>query len=138
MPKGACLCGAVSFEVKGDLPPPDACHCKGCRKSSGHFFASTDVTRDALTVNGSENVTWYRSSEKVRRGFCSVCGSPLFWDPLHRDWTAVAMGAFEAPTGARLDKHIFVHEAGDYYKISDGLPRFGPDPQSEWRPGPES
>lgn len=135
MPRGACLCGAVSFEVKGELPPPDACHCSKCRKSSGHYFASTDVPGDALTINGAENVTWYQSSEKVRRGFCSTCGSPLFWDPLHRDWTAVAMGAFESPTGTHLDKHIFVHEAGDYYEISDGLPRYGPSPDSEWLPG---
>lgn len=134
MPKGACLCGAVRFEVEGELPPPDACHCSHCRKSSGHYFASTDVPRDSLTVHGAGHVAWYQSSEKVRRGFCSICGSPLFWDPLHRDWTAVAMGAFEAPTGTRLDKHIFVHEAGDYYDIADGLPRFGSDPASPWSP----
>ncbi|HLL29957.1 MAG TPA: GFA family protein [Allosphingosinicella sp.] len=138
MPRGACLCGAVSFEVKGDLPPPDACHCSQCRKSSGHYFASTDIPTERLTLRGAEHVTWYRSSEKVRRGFCSVCGSPLFWDPLHRDWTAIAMGAFEAPTGTRLDKHIFVHEAGDYYEIADGLKRYGPSPDSEWLPGTES
>ena len=138
MPKGACLCGAVSFEVKGELPPPDACHCSNCRQSSGHYFASTDIPRDAVAVHGAEHVTWYRSSEKVRRGFCSICGSPLFWDPLHRDWTAIAMGAFEKPTGTRLDKHIFVHEAGDYYEIGDGLPRFGPDSTSEWLPGTDS
>lgn len=135
MARGACLCGAVSFEVKGELPTPDACHCTQCRKSSGHYFASTDVPGDSLTVDGAEHVTWFRSSETVRRGFCSICGSALFWDPLHRDWTAVAMGAFEAPTGTRLGKHIFVHEAGDYYEISDGLPRHGATPDGEWLPG---
>ena len=138
MPRGACLCGAVSFEVRGELPPPDGCHCSQCRKSSGHYFASTDVPRDALTVRGAEHLTWYQSSEKVRRGFCSVCGSSLFWDPVHRDWTAVAMGAFEVPTGARMNKHIFVHEQGDYYELSDGLPRFGPNAESEWLPGTDS
>jgi hypothetical protein len=134
MPKGACLCGAVSFEVDGDLPPPDGCHCTACRKSSGHYFASTDVPREALTIRGAELVTWYYSSEKARRGFCSICGASLFWDPLHRDWTAVAMGAFEGPTGTSLAKHIFVHEKGDYYDLADGLPRFGSDPAAEWDP----
>jgi len=33
------------------------------------------------------------------------------------------MGAFDAPTSAHLEKHIFVAEKGDYYKISDGLPQ---------------
>jgi hypothetical protein len=123
MPKGACLCGAVRFEVAGELPEPDACHCSQCRKVSGHFWASTDVPSADVTIHGEDKVCWYQSSEKVRRGFCSVCGSALFWDPIHRDWIAIAMGAFEAPTGARLGKHIFVADKGDYYEIGDGLPQ---------------
>jgi hypothetical protein len=124
MPKGSCLCGAVSFEVKGDLPAPDACHCTSCRKSTGHYLVSTDVPRDSLTIEGAENVGWYRSSEKVRRGFCSTCGSTLFWDPIHRDWTGVAMGAFEAPTGTRIHVHVHTADKGDYYGIGDGAPQY--------------
>lgn len=124
MHKGACLCGAVSFEVTGDLPGPDACHCSSCRKWSGHYFASTDVKRAALTIHGERHVTWYRSSEKVRRGFCRECGSSLFWDPPpDRDWIGVAMGAFEPPTDTMLRIHIFVAEKGDYYDIADGVPQ---------------
>lgn len=123
MHKGSCLCGAVTFEVQGDLPPPDACHCVQCRKQSGHFFASTDVPRERVTIHGSDKVSWYRSSEKVRRGFCSVCGSTLFWDPLVRDWIGLAMGAFDTPTRTHLGMHIFVSQKGDYYEIADGLPQ---------------
>ena len=123
MHKGACLCGAVSFEVAGELPGPDLCHCSQCRKVSGHAWASTDVPRAALTVHGGENLTWFQSSPKVRRGFCSTCGSALFWDPPHRNSIAVAMGAFEAPTGTHLAKHIFVADKGDYYDIADGVPQ---------------
>jgi hypothetical protein len=113
----------VRFEVTGALPPPDACHCTQCRKQSGHFFASTDVPRAALTIHGADHVTWFRSSEKVRRGFCSTCGSALFWDPLHKDWIGVAMGAIDGPTGTRLRIHIYVADKGDYYDIADGLPQ---------------
>ncbi|MDP3339540.1 GFA family protein [Frigidibacter sp.] len=121
--KGACLCGAVRFEVEGGLAPADACHCTMCRKLSGHYFASTDVPRDRLTVQGEDAVRWYQSSEKVRRGFCGTCGSQLFFDPPHRDSIAVAMGAFEGETGTRLHIHIFVADKGDYYDIADGLPQ---------------
>ncbi|AMY69924.1 GFA family protein [Frigidibacter mobilis] len=121
--RGSCLCGAVRFEVAGDLAPPDACHCTICRKLSGHYFASTDVPRDRLTVHGAEAVRWYPSSEKVRRGFCGTCGAQLFFDPPHRDSIAVAMGAFEGGTGTRLHIHIFVADKGDYYDIADGLPQ---------------
>jgi hypothetical protein len=123
MHKGSCLCGAVSFEVAGDLPGPDACHCRQCRKFSGHIYAGTDVPRAAVTIRGGESVTWYRSSEKVRRGFCSKCGSSLFWDPIYRDWIGISMGAFDTPTHTRLAKHIFVADKGDYYDIADGVPQ---------------
>ena len=121
--KGSCLCGAISFVVTGQLKAPDACHCVQCRKHSGHYFASTDVPKDALAISGQENLTWYHSSQRVRRGFCSICGSSLFFDPPARDWMGIAMGAFDAPTSTRLEMHIFVAEKGDYYEIGDGLPQ---------------
>ena len=74
-------------------------------------------------VQGEEAVRWYQASAKVRRGFCATCGSFLFWDPIHKDVIAVAMGAFDAPTGTKLAMHIFVADKGDYYDIADGLPQ---------------
>jgi hypothetical protein len=123
MHKGSCLCGAVRFEVAGELKGPDACHCTQCRKTSGHYWASTDVPRSALTIHRADNLTWFQSSERVRRGFCSTCGSALFWDPVKKDTIGVAMGAFESPTNTRLAIHIFVADKGDYYDITDGLPQ---------------
>lgn len=123
MHRGSCLCGAVRFEVAGELKGPDACHCTQCRKTSGHYWASTDVPRSSLTIHGADNLTWFQSSERVRRGFCSTCGSALFWDPIRKDTIGVAMGAFESPTNTRLAIHIFVADKGDYYDITDGLPQ---------------
>ena len=123
MHKGSCLCGAVSFEVSGSLHPPEACHCSQCRKQSGHYWASTDVLRAALTLEGADRLTWFQSSERVRRGFCSRCGSALLWDVAGRDSIEVAMGAFDAPTNIKLGMHIFVADKGDYYEIADGLPQ---------------
>jgi hypothetical protein len=123
MHTGSCLCRAITFEVEGDLAPPDACHCTQCRKQSGHFWASTDVPKAALTIKGEDKLTWFQASEKVRRGFCSACGSFLFWDPIHREKIAIAMGAFDGSTGIQLAHHIFVADKGDYYEIADGLPQ---------------
>ncbi|WP_442915848.1 GFA family protein [Loktanella sp. M215] len=121
MHQGACLCGAITFAVTGPLPAPNACHCTQCRKQSGHVWASVDVNRSALTVTGAP--TWFAASAQVRRDFCPTCGSFLFWDPLKGDTTAVAMSAFDGPTGVRLARHIFVADKGDYYDIADGLPQ---------------
>jgi hypothetical protein len=122
MNRGSCHCRKVKFTVAAELRPPDACHCTQCRKQSGHFSASTDVLRTSLTIEGEENISWYRSSEKIRRGFCSHCGSQLFWDPIGREKIAITMGAFDGSTGTKLAMHIFVADKGDYYEIADGLP----------------
>jgi hypothetical protein len=123
---GTCLCGEVRIEIL-ERPDhaPEACHCKQCRKQSGHVLAAVNVRRDALRVHGNDKVTWYQSSDKVKRGFCSLCGSTLFWKPtiVGYEYTAVAMGALEAPTGMKLSKHTFVGDKGDYYEIADGIPQ---------------
>lgn len=123
MHSGSCLCGAVQFSVVGDLPEASACHCTMCRKHTGHYEAGVDVPRSSLTVTGDDKITWFKSSDKVRRGFCAVCGSSLFFDPIHLDWIGIMMGAFDGPTGTKLALHIFVADKGDYYEIADGLPQ---------------
>lgn len=124
MSVGSCLCGAVSFRVKGELKRPDACHCRQCRKFSGHYFVSTDVPRDAVEIHGGEHVSWYASSARVRRGFCRQCGASLFFDPPAKDWIGIAMGAFDGSTGTCTELHVFVAEKGDYYRIDDDLPQY--------------
>lgn len=121
---GSCLCGAVKFTVDGELKAPDACHCTQCRKFSGHFSVSTDVSRKNLGIIGKEHITWYFSSAKVRRGFCSICGSALFFDPLAKDWIGIHMGAFDGITGVHTELHVYTAEKGDYYDIADGLPTY--------------
>ena len=123
MHTGACLCGSVRFELTEPPGAPVACHCVQCRKQSGHYFASANVPKAAVRLQGAECITWYAASDKVRRGFCSRCGAWLFWEPVHRDWTSVAMGALDGPTGLQLARHIFVAEKGDYYALADGLPQ---------------
>ncbi|MCP5035987.1 MAG: GFA family protein [Rhodobacteraceae bacterium] len=125
MHKGSCLCGNVTFTVTGDLSAPDACHCTMCRKVSGHYTSGTGVLRDRLHVKGSKNITWYRSSNRARQGFCTTCGSSLFFDPVTgTDWISVSMGAFDTPTGTKICEHIFTADKGDYYTIADDLPQY--------------
>jgi len=126
MYKGSCLCGAIKFKVTGSLGQSDACHCVQCRKWTGHFLPSTEVKREALQFESKNELKWYQSSEKVRRGFCAQCGSSLFFDPIDQskhNWIAIALGAFDQPTQVKLGMHIFIAEKGDYYELNDGLPQ---------------
>lgn len=124
---GGCLCGAVQYVVKGAMRPVIACHCAQCRKTSGHHVAATSAPRAAVQVTGE--VVWYRSSDRARRGFCGICGSNLFWDGPGENMSIFA-GTLEGATGLAMAGHIFCADKGDYYAISDGLPRAeGYDPE---------
>ncbi len=41
MKTGSCLCGAVAFEIRGELRPVIACHCIQCRKQTGNYMSAT-------------------------------------------------------------------------------------------------
>ncbi len=118
--EGGCLCGAVRYRVHGPLREVIACHCTQCRKASGHHVAATAAARGDLAISGE--VKWYCSSPGVRRGFCPVCGSNLFWDAGAQSISIFA-GTLDGPTGLSIARHIFCADKGDYYEIGDDLPK---------------
>jgi hypothetical protein len=123
MGTGGCLCGAVRYEVRGPLRPVVNCHCTLCRRTSGHFAAFTATRPEDLVLTESEGLRWYRSSAKAGRGFCEICGSSLFWEPVSGERVSIAAGTLDLPTGLETAAHIFVEDSSDYYTINDGLPK---------------
>jgi len=119
---GACLCGQVTFTIEGDVRMAIACHCKQCRRWTGNFWTATQCGDDQLTfTSGEELVTWYRSSDFAKRGFCRNCGANLFYKPhgleAFKDRTSVSAGVLEDPTGLEFGQHIFCADRGDYYDL---------------------
>lgn len=125
MRSGSCLCGAVQYEVTGQIEGLSVCHCSQCRKQSGHLWASGFVPDAALTITQDGGLKWYASSEVAKRGFCGACGSFLFWKKTAEDTTSFSLGSLDGSTGLKLEKHIFVADKGDYDVITDDLPRKG-------------
>ncbi len=123
MKTGCCLCGAVAFEIHGDLRPVVACHCTQCRKQTGTYMSATACADSDLRLTSGRGLKWYRSSDEAQRGFCGECGSPLFWKKDGSNTTSIAAGSIDGPTGAPLDGHIFCESAGDYYVIAGGAYR---------------
>ncbi len=121
---GSCLCGGVRYVLGGALRNSVACHCVQCRKTSGHYVSATQAAAGQLDITQSATLQWYRSSPKAERGFCSTCGSSLFWR--HADdggAVSVMSGTLDGATGITTEKHIFVADKGDYYDIADDLPQ---------------
>ena len=125
---GACLCGAVSYSINGALRPVVACHCSQCRKTSGHFVAATEVGDETLEIRDPEGaLRWYRSSPSARRGFCSGCGSSLFWKRDDKDRTSIMAGTLTGDTGLTVEAHIYTADKGDYYTLDTDIPHFAAD-----------
>ncbi|MDA0680696.1 MAG: GFA family protein [Proteobacteria bacterium] len=124
---GSCLCGGVKYEVTGALRPIVYCHCDQCRKTSGHFVASTACSPEQLVLRADEDLRWYRSSASAQRGFCQRCGSSLFWRPEGKPYICIMAGTLTRPTALSASAHIYVHMASDYYSIDDGLPQYEDD-----------
>ena len=127
---GGCLCGGVTYEIRGELSSVDYCHCSQCRKTSGHFVAAASCSPDALHLIADESLTWFESSPIADRGFCAVCGSSLLWRPKHGRHISVMAGTLDAPTGLKAVEHIYVADASDYHSIAYGLPQYPGEPDS--------
>jgi hypothetical protein len=122
---GACLCGAVRFELRPPVRDVLVCHCRQCARWTGHVVAAAAVApQNFAMLSGSVEVGWYAASSHAVRGFCRSCGSSLFWKPKDGSRIAVLAGALEPPTHLRIAAHIFVASKSDYYEICDGAPRF--------------
>jgi len=125
---GGCLCGAIRYEIYGPLRDVVNCHCSKCRRFHGNFGAYTSIRHEDLILIKQTSLKWYHSvtdeTPDVQRGFCSECGSSLFWHPKGREMIAVAAGSLDEPTRLKTIGHIWLSQRGDFYELNDDLPRF--------------
>lgn len=122
---GGCLCGAVRFETRGELREVIGCHCSQCRRQTGLYYAATDVPLEQFGLLEEATLAWYRASDSARRGFCSTCGSALFWQAQGSDKISILAGAFDQPSGLRMGYHIYCDDKPDFYDLpNDGLARY--------------
>ena len=122
---GGCLCGAVRYRVKGAVRAElSACHCGQCRRQHGALGVFSSADAKSVEIEGTDKLRWYNASPGARRGFCSVCGSKLFWQEVGGAALDMTAGSLDHPEGLRLAHHIYVASKGDYYEIQDDLPKF--------------
>ena len=124
---GGCQCGAVRFRV-GHLGRGSICHCRMCQKAFGGFYGPLITAHDVAWTRGAPK--YFQSSNKVRRGFCGDCGTPLTYE--HEGRVELAIGAFDDPE--RATPTIQVNPA-DRLSFVNGLPAL-PFRDSVTEPGP--
>ncbi len=90
---GGCQCGAVRFRIR-DLGRASHCHCRMCQKAFGAIGGTLVTANGLVWTRGA--LKYFRSSNKVRRGFCGDCGTPLTFE-VDGGATDVAIAAFDRP-----------------------------------------
>ena len=94
---GGCQCGAVRFRVEGQPQRASICWCRMCQKAfGGPFGALVTVDVDQLAWTRNERST-FQSSDRIRRGFCAACGTPLTFE-WSEDRIDLAVFAFDDPS----------------------------------------
>lgn len=126
MYKGSCLCGAVTFEIRGSIRDIVMCHCSLCRKAQGSAFATNGLVDAAeFTLHGEEMLTGYESAPGNVKYFCSRCGSPMLNRSAKRPgMVRIRLGTVESDISERPRAHIFASSKANWEQITDDIPQY--------------
>jgi len=116
--QGKCLCGAVAITAKNASNNVGACHCSMCRRWGGGPLMAIDCGTD-VSIDGEENVSVFNTSEWAERGFCSKCGSHLFYRLKQTGQHIIAAGIFEDGESLVFDHQVFIDEKPSYYRFAN-------------------
>lgn len=133
MMTGGCHCGAIRYEVSGDVIGHSLCHCVDCRRSSGAPMVGWAMVPDTqLRVTGETSI--YASSENGRRHFCIQCGTGLFYsnDAMLPGLVDITSATLDEPEKLAPEDHIQVADRIEWMTTVHTLPeheRFPPQPE---------
>ena len=126
MYKGSCLCGAVTYELRGELGPIVFCHCSRCRKAQGTAFGTNSPVKasEFHLLGGQDALKEFESSPGKHRVFCSHCGSPVYSRNTAIPGTLrLRIGLLDTPIAARPVAHIYASSHAEWEDILDALPQ---------------
>jgi hypothetical protein len=120
---GSCFCGAVKYEIHGEIGAAYYCHCSRCRKISGSAFSANAVVRknDVVIVQGQESLKAFTSDTGVSRVFCSNCGSSIFVSQGNQ--MRLRLGTLDTVPPEPPGAHIFTGSKAEWFEILDQLPQ---------------
>lgn len=111
MTQGRCNCGAVAFEIDGDITDVYVCHCSICRRYTGNNGVAVVIVNNEKFrwLKGEDQIkTWIKPIGDWQSTFCRVCGSSL---PVKNDEYSKAIPAGTITKGGenlRVAHHIWV------------------------------
>ena len=120
---GQCMCGAVKFTLRDVGHEFSGCHCKMCQRWTGSAFLALTVPSSTVAFEGIENVATFQSSDWAERGWCSKCGSGMwyrFTSPGPYCGTYhMPVGLLDDHSGLTLTDEIFVDEKSNAFSYAN-------------------
>lgn len=124
---GHCLCGSVTVTMTPTKPHLEACHCEMCRRWCGSAYVAVQGD-DQVSFTGEQHIARFASSDWAERGFCSKCGSNLFYHFKPTGSYSFLAGLFDDVGQLTLGEEIFVDEQPDYYSFAqETVRKTGPE-----------
>jgi hypothetical protein len=122
---GGCLCGSVRYEVSGELRQLCYCHCNSCRRAAGAPTVPWGTVASEEWRLRRGQLTQFRSSPPVLRGFCAVCGTSLtYHHEAHPAEIDVALATLDDAARFAPQAHLWVADKLPWVVIADGLPQY--------------
>ena len=115
---GSCLCGTVRFSIKTKSNVVGACHCSMCRKWAGGPLLVIEGGNH-IHFEGSESICVFSSSEWAERGFCSKCGSHLFYRVKKEGDYVIPVGLLDDDENLVFEHQIFIDEKPCFYSFAN-------------------
>ncbi len=115
---GQCLCGAIKAVAHSAAAQLDACHCSMCRNWGGGPYFAIECGSD-VSFEGAGHIKCYDSSVWAERGFCSKCGTHLFYRLKEQNLYMMPAGLFSNLPEMDFHKEIFIDEKPAYYSFSN-------------------
>jgi hypothetical protein len=130
------MCGAVRFSAIAEKTSVTACHCDMCRRwSAGPFMA---LNCKSVTFESRENIGRIRSSDWAERGFCTKCGSNLFYHIVDSSDYQIAAGLFEDQSVLRMSLQVFTDRKPEFYEFANETKMMtGPEVVAMFAPPPK-
>lgn len=125
------MCGAVAYQIHGDISEVGIYHCQRCRKANGSAYAvNASIKRaDFQLLKGETSLKEFSSSAGVKRVFCGECGAPIYskrdTDPAHY---RLRLGTLDTPLRHGPSLHVFTASKAEWDVICDGLPQYAERP----------
>ncbi len=118
----------VRYRVEEPLRDNDKCHSEPCPRITGHHMAATAASVDEDQFESDATLGWYQRTAGTRYGFCTTCGSTLFWSAADKaDMLSIAAGSIDQPSGLVTVVAMYADEAPDFHRLDTTIPTFGRD-----------